>query len=219
MEYKVSASRLNLLENCPRCFWLAVIKNVKRPVIPMASILNRMDAVIKNYYNEYRVRNELPPILNNQINGRLAVNMPVTLQCRTENGLILMGRPDEYLKKEDCSIAILDHKTTGKPPERIHPSYYTQLNVYNFLLKMSGYKTSNKSYIAFYCPGESNLDNGMIIHCTVHEIIADSTQVKNLLNKAYKVLREPMPDAGENCEFCKWAQAMSDNYLTPEVKL
>lgn len=38
MDYKLSPSSLNLLEDCPRCFWLKMVKKIKRPMGPMSSI-------------------------------------------------------------------------------------------------------------------------------------------------------------------------------------
>ena len=54
MEYKLSPSNLNLLEDCPRCFWLHMVKKIKRPMGPMSSIPIKMDSIIKHYFDRYR---------------------------------------------------------------------------------------------------------------------------------------------------------------------
>jgi hypothetical protein len=167
-----------------------------------------MDSIIKKYFNKYRELNELPPILEGKITGRLAVDMPKTLTHEEENGITLTGRPDEYFELEDKSIVAFDHKTKSKAPdpEDVHSSYRLQLNVYSYLIKAMGYKTTDKAYLAFYCPDDCELHNGMCIHCTVIEVKTNPTHVKNLVNKAYNVLNGPMPKHSDNCEYCKWKE-------------
>jgi len=209
MEYKLSPSNLNLLENCSRCFWLHMIKKIKRPSGPMSSIPIKMDSIIKNYFNRYREQNELPPILKGKIIGRLAVDMPKTLTYHENNGITLWGRPDEYFELEDKNIVAFDHKTKSKAPENVHSSYKLQLNVYSYLLKAMGYKTTNKAYLAFYYPDDCELHNGMCIHSTVIEVKTNPDHAKELINKAYNVLNGPMPKHGDNCEYCKWKEEIS----------
>lgn len=101
MEYQLSASRLNLLEDCPRCFWLSLVKKIKRPQGPIPSIPIKMDSIIKHYFNKYRELGQLPPIIEGKVKGRLAMDMPKTLKHDEGDGITLMGRPDDYLELED----------------------------------------------------------------------------------------------------------------------
>lgn len=76
MEYKLSPSSLNLLEDCPRCFWLKMVKKIYRPMGPMSSIPIKMDSIIKHYFNKYRDLGQLPPIIEGKVTGWLAIGMP-----------------------------------------------------------------------------------------------------------------------------------------------
>lgn len=209
MEYKLSPSNLNLMNDCPRCFWLTMVKKIRRPSGPMSSIPIKMDSIIKNYFNKYRELNELPPIIKGKIAGRLAVDMPKTLSHIEDNGITLMGRPDDYFELEDKSIVAFDHKTASKAPERVHSSYHIQLNVYSYLLKMMGYKTTNKAYLAYYHPDYCDLHKGMPFCCTIIEVETNPSITKELLSKAYDVLNETIPAPGENCQYCKWIEVMN----------
>jgi len=172
----------------------------------MSSIPIKMDSIIKNYFNKYREKGELPPIIQGSVKGRLAVDMPKTLKFEEENGIILWGRPDEYIELKDKNIVAFDHKTKSKAPETVHPSYRLQLNVYSYLLKAMGYKTTNKAYLAYYYPDDCELHNGMCMHCTVIEVKTNLLNINELMNKAYKVLNEAMPNHNDNCAFCKWRE-------------
>jgi len=163
MGYKLSSSKLNLLQDCPRCFWLAMIKNFKRPASPMSSVPIKMDSIIKNYFNKYRELGQLPPIIQGMIPGKLAINMPKTLTYEESNGITAWGRPDDYVQMEDDSIVVIDHKTGSKAPTAAHSSYQLQMNMYSYLLNKLKYKTKNKAYLIYYCPVDSNLHDGMVI--------------------------------------------------------
>ena len=203
-KFKLSPSSLNLLNECPRCFWLKMVKKIYRPRGPMSSIPIRMDSIIKNYFDRYRNHGQLPPIIDGQVSGCLALKMPKTLKYELENGITIWGRPDDYLKLEDKNIVAFDHKTKSKEPDNIHPSYQLQMNVYSYLLKKMGYKTTNKAYLAFYFPDECDLHNGMPFNCKIIEIRTNHDVTKKLLLDAFRILNGSIPEAEKNCSYCKW---------------
>lgn len=206
MEYKLSPSSLNLLEECPRCFWLHIVKKIKRPTGPFPSIPVKMDSIIKHYFDRYREQGELPPMIRGMVRGRLPENMPKTLKHDEGNGIILWGRPDEYFELEDGSIIPFDHKTKSKEPDDVHSAYQLQMDVYSYLLKALGYRTTNKAYLAFYYPDECDLHEGMPFHCAILGVETNPYRAKELAEKAYEVLNEPMPENAESCEYCKWRE-------------
>jgi len=209
MEYKLSPSTLNLLEDCPRCFWLKMVKKIKRPMGPMSSIPIKMDSIIKHYFNKYRDIGKLPPIIDGKVTGWLAVGMPKTLKHEMNNDITVWGRPDEYLKLEDGNIVAFDHKTKSKAPGGVHPSYQLQLDVYSFLLKKMGYDTTNKAYLAFYYPDECELHKGMPFNCTIIEMKTNFSRVNKLIDKAYTVLNRKLPASDDKCDYCKWINEIS----------
>jgi hypothetical protein len=212
--YFLSPSKLNLLEECSRCFWLAVIKKVNRPRVPVASIVMRMDSIIKHYFDRYRKKGELPPIIEG-IGGTLPKDMPKTLY-KKEGDIILMGRPDEYLQLPDGSIVAFDHKTRSRvPDEALHPAYRLQLDVYSYLLQANGYKTKNIAFLAFYYPEESDLHKGMEIRCKVIKVKTNLGRAKRLVERASRILNGPQPAPGEGCEFCKWAERVKPDTTEP----
>ena len=91
--------------------------------------------------------------------------MPKTLKYGLNNDIILWGRPDDYLEIDNGCIVGLDHKTKSKEPVTVHSAYQLQLDVYSYLLKAMGFKTTDKAYLAFYYPDECELHNGMPFNC------------------------------------------------------
>jgi len=50
-----------------------MIKNLKRPSGPWASILLKIDRIKKGYFNGYRYQNQLPPMIDGKEPGHLAI--------------------------------------------------------------------------------------------------------------------------------------------------
>ena len=92
----------------------------------------------------------------------------------------------------------------------IHKAYHLQLDVYSYLLFANEYKTTNKAYLAYYYPDESELHNGMNMGCIILEVKTNPERVKPLIEKAYDILNGEMPESGENCEYCRWKNEALD---------
>ena len=206
--YKLSAATLNLLSDCPKCYWLLMKKSIRRPRGPFSTIPSKMDSIIKNYFEKYRMLNELPPILNGQLKGRLARDMPRTLQCNYSGDVTLMGRPDDFIELDNHVIDPIDHKTASRAPTEAHPSYQRQMGVYSLIMKEMGFKTTRKGYLIYFHPDDCDLHQGMIMHCTVLELNANANQIKKLIDQAVDILDGPLPESGENCPYCMYTEQL-----------
>lgn len=206
---KLSPSTLNLFVECPRCFWLMIKKGIARPSGPFPSLPSGMDSVIKKYFDRYRGKKELPPILKNKIKGRLALAMPKTLYFHDDSGYILHGRPDEYVELPGQLIAALDHKTRASAPKELLPVYKNQLDIYDFLLAKNDYPTAGKAYLVYYHPALGELHEGFPFETTIKEIKTEPEFAEELFYKAIELLEQnaPPPSHGE-CRFCRWAEQL-----------
>lgn len=61
MSYKLSPSSINLFLECPRCFWLQLVKGIKRPEGIFPSLPSGMDKILKEHFDEYMKKGLLPP--------------------------------------------------------------------------------------------------------------------------------------------------------------
>ena len=103
---RLSPSTLGLFKECPRCFWLHIKKNHKRPQGPFPSLPSGMDTVIKNYFDKYR--GALPPELEGKVDGVLFNDLKTLENWRNwKRGLVAL---DEKSKIElvgaldDCLV-------------------------------------------------------------------------------------------------------------------
>lgn len=209
---KLSASTLNLFLECPRCFWLHINKNIRRPEKPVATITTGLDRVIKEYFNQYRKQGRLPPLLEGKIPGKLISSLPNWLEfVDRSHDAKLYGYLDECLEIDNNLYAVLDHKTRGSIPENTHPAYQLQMDVYTFLLEKNNYPTKRLAYLVYYIPKEGLLHNGFQFHLHITEVKTEPERAKDIFYSAVSILKEgKTPKAKEECSYCNWLNLMKE---------
>jgi len=215
MKYKISPSTINLMLDCPRCFWLQIKKGVKRPSTPFPSLPSGMDKILKLHFDKFMEKGEMPPELKEEeeVYGCKLFDDEEKLKvwrsnfkglAYEEDGVLLHGAVDNILVK-DGKLIVLDYKTRGFPlKEDSHKYYQVQMDLYNFLLRKNGYKTEDYTFLLFYYPNKVT-DSGEVIFDT--KLLKIKTSVKDgekVFKEAIKLLKmENPPKADKNCQFCK----------------
>lgn len=214
MTFKLSPSTLNLMHECPRCFWLSEHNVWKRPVGIFPSLPSGMDGVLKAHFDKFMEKGKLPPELCNDSeckNMKLFDDKDLLKEWRNarkglwfedEDGNILHGGIDNLLiNKINNKLIVLDYKTRGYPlKEDTHEHYQNQLNIYNFLLRKNGYETEDYSFLLFYVPKEVLETGEVIFNTTLKKMKTDIKEAEDLFNSAIKLLKGNCPD--ESCEWC-----------------
>jgi hypothetical protein len=206
----VSPNTLNLLVECPRCFWLEMKRGVKRPPSPFSTLPTKFDSLIKAYCKPYRGQLELPPLLKAAgLIGRL-IEVPVRRWQDPETGLFLTGLLDECLETPE-GLAPLDHKTRGYPVREVYASYQLQLDAYGLLLQGNGLNISGTGVLVYYIPGTSGLEDGLKLDLEVKVLPINPANVQKWIATAREVLdSEVAPRPSATCPYCQWAQAAAD---------
>lgn len=215
MTFKLSPSALNLMGECPRCFWLNKNKVWTRPSSPFPQLPNGMDRVLKEHFDKFRDKDELPPeikdhnhtkglkLFNNKELLTIWRNNRKGIQWTDKDGNILMGAVDNLLIK-DKKLVVIDFKTKGSPLKdetEAGNSYQNQLDIYNFLLRKNSYETEDYAFLLFYYP-KKVLETGEVIFDNI--LARREIDIKNgekLFEKAIKLLKGECP---KDC--CDWCQ-------------
>jgi len=220
MVYKLSASSLGLMKDCPRCFWLEKNNKWKRPEGIFPSLPSGIDRILKKHFDYFRDKGILPPELRNskecagmKLFGENEAQKKLLeawrdnkrgISFKDKDGNILMGAIDNVLVKGN-KLVVLDYKTRGYVlKEDTHEHYRDQLDVYNFLLKENGFETENYGFLLFYVP-EKILETGEFVFKTqLVKMDANPGNAKKLFDDAIKLLKGKCPSrhSGEVCEWC-----------------
>ena len=216
MTFKLSPSSMNLIEDCPRCFYLQVVKKIPRPSGIFPSLPSGVDKMLKEHFDRFRDKDNLPPELKELKDVKLFQDKELLKTWRNnfkgiefydeENDVLLHGAVDNLLSNNG-KLIVLDYKTRGFAlKEDTAHHYQDQLDIYNFLLRKNGYETEDYAYLLFYMPeqvmetGEFKFKNELV------KMKVDVEHAEILFKRAVKIVKGEMPEAGKDCVFCKWRE-------------
>jgi len=215
----LSPSALSLFKDCPRCFWLEKVKQIKRPRGIFPSLPGGMDRVIKTYFDTFRAKGTLPPELcidafkgiqlyadQSRLEGWREWRTGLKYQD-PEDGAVLSGMLDDLLVNDGLYVPF-DYKTKGSPTneEDATKYYQTQLDCYALMLEGNGLKTAGYGFLLYYSP-KSVAERGQV-HFEIQpiRIETDTQRAKDLFRKALAGLTGPAPMASGKCEYCGWLE-------------
>lgn len=227
MAIKLSPSTLNLMNECPRCFWLMINKGKNRPAGIFPSLPSGMDAILKKHFDNFMEKGKLPPELkkcDECKNLKLFDDKKLLAEWRNsrkglwyedKDGNILHGGIDNLLiDKTNKKIIVLDYKTRGYPLKDDTAAHYqAQVDIYNFLLQKMGYTTEDFAFLLFYHPKEVLESGEVIFNTDLVKMKVSADDAEKLFKKALKLLAGPCPKHtinAETKESCKWCALLSE---------
>ncbi|MBD3245856.1 MAG: hypothetical protein GF333_02475 [Candidatus Omnitrophica bacterium] len=226
----LSSYTLSIYRECPRCFWHHVRKGktFQRPEPPISTLPRGMDALIKEYFDQYRRAHTLPPELMSVSSGRLVEQQRMDawrswktgLQYCRSDGHRLIGALDECLI-EDGRYVPVDYKTRGFALRDNSASYYVfQMSCYRFLLEKNGYPARDHAILVFYIPARVGDGGNVEFHRRAVRVETQPVDVTNaVFEDALSVLSgEQAPAPSDSCTFCAWAAKVASS-PDPQMKL
>jgi len=220
MLFRLSPSAINLMRECPRCFWLHQHKVWKRPSGIFPSLPGGMDKILKIHFDKFMEKGTLPPELceNKDCAGMKLFDDKEKLKIWQNNfqgvswtdkkGNELHGAVDNILVKGK-KLIVLDYKTRGYPLKEDTAEHYRfQQNTYNFLLRKNGYETEDFFFLLFYIPKEVMSTGEVIFDTTLVKMKVDVKMAERVWKKALKLLSVdcPKPSKNEKGKVCEWCE-------------
>ena len=207
--FVLSPSSLNIFRDCPRCFWLQINRNIRRPRGAFPTIASGLDRVIKEYFDKYRAEGILPPLFDGKIEGKLISRLPKKLYFNDNSrNASLMGMLDECLILPGNIYAPLDYKTRGSFPADVHPAYQLQMDVYTLLLEKNNCKTGGLAYLLYFIPATGKLHEGIPFNIKITEVKTSIETALDIFHRAVVALKGQMPASSQTCEYCSWVREL-----------
>ena len=214
MRLCLSPSGISLFLDCPRCFWLAKIKKIKRPETIFPSLPSGMDIVLKKHFDSHRESNSMPPEMKG-FAGHLFQDLEKLNMWRNNfKGLryydesfdiTLMGALDDLFVTDNGKYAPLDFKTRGFPlKEDTSEHYQDQMNIYSFLLEKNKLPSAGFAILLFYHPIKVNKAHNIEFHPEAVKISTNPNTAEKLFHEACECLKGKEPQPSKECGFCGW---------------
>ena len=225
--WKLSRSKLDLFLECPRCFYLDNKLGVKRvPGFPF-NLNSAVDALLKKEFDIHRARGEQHPLQKAYgLDARPAAHAELDEWRRNfggvrylhpATGMLITGAIDDLWINEAGEYIVVDYKSTSKDEEITaldqdwQDGYKRQMEVYQWLLRRNGYKVSDTGYFV-YCNGRTDkaaFDGKLEFDITLIAYKGDDAWVEKAILGAHKCLEgDKIPEAGKNCDFCRYREAV-----------
>lgn len=217
---KVSPSGISYLLECPRCLWLHVNEDIKRPRGIFPSLPDGMDNVFKKYFDEYRNRGEVPPEIEGKVEGKMFGNIQQLNSWREFNfgrggirasipeyDMLLSGAIDDLLVSDDGKFIPFDFKTRGYPTkEDTHEHYRHQLDLYALLFERNGYEIAGWGYLLFFWPTSYEMGTAHLATNLIKMDVSPSRGM-SVLKKARDIITGQKPEKHVACEYCNYRES------------
>jgi len=222
--WKLSPSELTFLwDECPRCFYLKVVRNFNRPWSPFPGIFNRIDKLMKDYFEGRRAVENSPELPEGKVKfgEKWVTSQPIKFPGK-KSACYIKGKFDTVIAFSDGSYGVVDFKTTQPSPKHI-PFYSRQLHAYAHALEDAApgmFSLGPISKLGLLCVEPVQMDkapDGKIAYLgevTWLEIPRDDEWFFDFLGRVIHILDQDEPPASsENCGWCQYRQAARNTEL------
>jgi hypothetical protein len=220
--FAVSRSKLELFLECPRCFYLDRRFNIGRPDGPPFSLNLAVDALMKKEFDAYRLAGEPHPIMTMYGVDAVPFRHPDLEKWRdTPQGvrslhgptnIELFGLIDDVWVHPDGSLAVVDYKATSTAAaitlDNRH-GYKRQLEVYEWLLRRSGFTVSDTGYFVFVNGARDRdmFDRKLEFVMSVLPYEGSDSWIEDALGGVKDCLMQDVPPPSTaDCEWCQYRQ-------------
>lgn len=210
----LSHTAIEMINRCPKCFWLKYNKKIYQPQGIVSRLANRFDIVLKNYFDSYREIGILPPMIEGKIKGILQSPFQERYYHKIDGQYGFYGKLDECIIQDNLYVPI-DFKTTSSDPreKEIMEAYQHQIDEYIYLMEVNKKKTTGYGYLIFFFPEFNNeVHNGFPMIMEIVKVEAHPELVEKRIQKAIDILKNPIPDSNPECEYCKWFSSVKKYY-------
>jgi len=227
---RLSRSKIELFQRCPRCFWLNVNAKIRQPSGPPFSLNVAVDHLFKNEFDAYRGGGVVPPRLaaagidcipaahadlskwRHNFTGVSAVHEPT--------GLELFGAIEDLLVDRQGLYYVVDYKATAKAGEvslyaEWQISYKRQVEFYQWLLRRNGLRMADRAWFV-YANGikdDGPFDDVLRFRTTLIPYDGDDSWVEPTIASAHACLAQTAaPDPASNCEYCSYVSKLNSHF-------
>ncbi|OGM02669.1 hypothetical protein A2115_03550 [Candidatus Woesebacteria bacterium GWA1_41_8] len=213
---KLSRSKLELLFECPRCFWLYAGKSIARPFGAPYTINNAVDFLLKQEFDEHRKNGtahylieregiDAIPFMHEDID-KWRQNFTGIQYHHKATDFLVFGAVDDIWIDSKGNLIVVDYKASGAKEGELYDSYKRQMEIYQWILRQNNFQVQDRGYFV-YC--RVNKNNGfhqgkLSFDIKVQPYDGDASWVEDKIFEAKKILDGDMPESAEECSYCKF---------------
>lgn len=171
--YKISRSGIESYIGCKRCFYLDKRLGLSPAGGPAFTLNVAVDHLLKKEFDIHRAKNRQHPLMkkygidaipfSHEKMDEWRSNFKGVQFLHEKTNLYVFGAVDDIWVNPQGELIVVDYKATSKKGEITlegsgwEDSYKRQMEVYQWLLKMNGFKVSKTGYFV-YCNGKKDVE-------------------------------------------------------------
>jgi CRISPR/Cas system-associated exonuclease Cas4 (RecB family) len=227
--WKLSRSKIDLFLQCPRCFYIDNKMGVARPPGYPFNLNSAVDHLLKKEFDAYRKTGSKHPLMHAYGVDAVPLDHP-DIDTWRENfkgivfsdqatGFTISGAVDDIWVTPAQELIVVDYKSTSKDGEIVeleeewHIGYKRQMEVYQWLLRKSGFKVSSRGYFV-YANGikdKQAFDGKLEFDVTLIAYDGNDSWVDPTLLEIKRTLElEHAPLSAPECDYCRYREAVHD---------
>lgn len=232
-KWRLSRSKIELFNECPRCFYLDNKLGTARPRGPAFTLNIAVDALLKKEFDAHRADGSAHPLMTQY--GIDAVpfkhanidtwreNFEGVEFFHEETGFTVSGAVDDLWVAPSGELIVVDYKATSKngtieslSDSSWEDSYKRQMGVYQWLLRKNGFDVSNTGYFVYAnaSADKAAFDGQLEFEVTVVPCEGSTDWIDDILPKIKTTLdADAIPSVGKSCEFCPYREAAGKKLL------
>lgn len=221
--YRISRSKIDLFRECPRCFYLDRVLDVKRPSMPGFSLNSAVDALLKNEFDTYRAKKEAHPLMIKYKIDAIPFehkDMPVWRDDISKyvgasflhkgTNLEICGIVDDIWVNPKGELIIVDYKSTSTQKEisledEFKQGYKKQAEMYQWIFRQNGFEVNDICYFVFAngIKDKDMFDAQLEFEMSIISHIGDDSWIEGTIKDIKKCLDSTeIPAANDTCEYC-----------------
>jgi len=222
-QWKLSRSKIDLFNECPRCFYVDNKPGTKRPPGFPFALNSAVDHLLKQEFDIHRAKGEQHPLQKEYgIDAKPVPHEELDEWRRNFGGvkhlheptsLTVTGAIDDLWINDSGEYIVVDYKATAKdePVTELNKEwqngYKRQMEVYQWLLRKNGLKVSDTGYFV-YCTGKldrESFDKKIEFDVNLIPYKGSDSWVDGNLEEIKKCLEgNTVPEPNKECDYCAY---------------
>ncbi len=226
--WKLSRSKIDLFQQCPKCFYLDNKLGIRRTGFPPFNLNNAVDTLLKKEFDGYRIKKTPHPLMKKyEIDAVPFVHHEMDTWRENFEGIqffheptkmMITGAVDDIWQNKDGELIVVDYKATSKEEEitlddEWKNSYKRQVEVYQWLLRQKGFEVSENAYFVYAnaMTESPNFNNELKFDITILKHVGEPEWVEPVIFKIKETLdSKKIPEAAKTCEYCGYADCRNN---------
>lgn len=220
--FRLSRSKIEAFNECPRCLYLDARLGVSRPETPAFTLNNAIDELFKREFDVHRNEQTAHPLMKTygidavplahaELEAWRDARRRGVQYLHEPTNFLVCGGIDDVWQGKNGELIVVDYKATSKKSEiSLYEAYKRQAEVYQWLFRRNGFAVSDTAYFV-YANGKSDakaFDGKLEFEVEIIAHTGDDSWVEPALFKIKECLeRNTAPEKGDRCDYCPYREA------------